>query len=143
MNWIEESQIIFAEKRPENFGNFEHCDECAEHNELLKSKDLESLSLEDVSPASDPFCFCSDAGTKYYMPALIRLCLEPSEDFFFCQLLSHLEKDGKENSLFLSCTKEQRELLKNFIDFMINNYAEEIEKNLCDHAAFRTYDVWA
>ena len=142
MNWIEESRIIFSAEKPENFGNYDHCDECFEYNELLKSRNLDNLNLEDVCPSSDPFCFCSDEGIKYFMPALVRLCFD-TNDFFFSQLISHLEKDGKENSLFASCSEEQKAFISSFIDYMINNYTEKLEQYRCDHAVFRAYEVWS
>ena len=141
MNWIESSIKIFAAGKPINFGNYKHCDECAEHNELLKNRNINTLSLDDVCPSSDPFYFCSDEGIKYFMPALIRLCFE-TKCFFFEQLITHLEKYGEENSLFFSCSNEQRGFICHFIDYMINNYVEEIEQYMCEHAAFRAYDIW-
>ncbi len=116
--WLEEAKKIFATTRPENFGNFDHCQECAEYNQILKSKDLDSISLGDLEPHS-PMSFYSDVGKKFYMPALIRICLEnPDEHFYFSDLLYILEGNGKGNSLFTSCNEEQREFVGNFIEFI-------------------------
>lgn len=50
--------------RPEHFTNFTHCEECAEHDELLRMRDRETLCLEDVgNPGWDPICFCSSSGS--------------------------------------------------------------------------------
>ena len=141
--WLEEALRIFSTSKPENFGNFYHCEKCAESNQLLKSKDLDSIRLCDLEPHS-PMSFCSDEGKKYYMPALIRICLESSDDYFyFGDLLYILDSDGKGNSLFTSCNGEQREFIRSFIEFMIDSYPEEIENNQCSHEAFRTYEVWS
>jgi hypothetical protein len=45
-------------ERPEHFTDFQHCCECAEHDELLRSRDLDTLRVEDVgNPGWDPLCF--------------------------------------------------------------------------------------
>jgi hypothetical protein len=59
--------------RPAHFTNFDHCGECAEHDELLRSRDRDTLTLDDVGNAGwDPLSFTSSAGVAYYMPALVR-----------------------------------------------------------------------
>ena len=141
--WSEEAKKIFCAPKPENFGDFDHCQKCAEYNQILKSKDLESITLDDIEPHS-PFFFSSDEGKRYYMPALVRICLESADsDFYFCELLNLLESDGKGNSLFMSCNKEQREFVRDFIEYMIDSYPQEIEDTQRTNEAFRTYDVWS
>jgi hypothetical protein len=74
-----------AEPRPEHFTNYRHCCECAEHDALLTSCNLESLRLEDVNNTSwDPICFATAEGFRYYLPALVRLVFESikSEDWY-------------------------------------------------------------
>jgi hypothetical protein len=86
--------------------------------------------LELGNPGWDPVCFCSNNGKKYYMPAFIRLSLETMrEEFYFGQLLFHLEVDGKNNSLFQSCNAEQRKYISDFVEYVINNYSAEIRLN--------------
>jgi hypothetical protein len=50
---------VFATRlRPEHFTNHNHCDECAEHDEVLRSRSLDTLSIDDVgNPGWDPICF--------------------------------------------------------------------------------------
>jgi hypothetical protein len=125
--WLEDARKIFAITRPEDFGDFDHRQECAEYNQILKSKDLDNISSGDLEPHS-PMYFCSDVGKKLYIPALIRICLENSgEHFYFSDLLDILESNGKDNSLFTSCHEEQR----------------EFENSQCTHEAFGTYEVWS
>lgn len=141
MDWIESSKEIFAVKKPINFGNYNHCSECAEYNDLLKRLDVNTITSDDVLEGNDPFYFSSDEGMKYYMPALIRFCFE-EDHFFFCQLIHHLEKDGKDNSLILSCNQEQRDFICSFVAYFIDNYPEKIEQNLCDFNVLKVYDIW-
>jgi hypothetical protein len=44
--------------RPEHFTNDKHCEECAEHDELLRNRDRDTLTVADVgNPSWDPICF--------------------------------------------------------------------------------------
>ena len=67
--------------RPDHFGPHLHCEECADHDQVLRARDLDTLSLEDVSnPGWDPICFASPEAFRYYLPALARLALaQPTE----------------------------------------------------------------
>ena len=77
MNWIEEAKIIFYINKPVHFTNYEHCEECAEHDETLLSKTIDSIGLDEIGKEGwDPICFCSNEGKIYYMPSFIRLSLD-------------------------------------------------------------------
>src|SRR5690242_13994900 len=80
--------------RPEHFTDFTHCEECREHDDLLRSRDVDSLRGEDVgNPGWDPLCFTSAEGFAYFFPALARLALDsagPDRDWYGPQLLFHL-----------------------------------------------------
>jgi hypothetical protein len=46
---IEEVQAAFAKyERPAHFTDYTHCPECAEHDELLLSRDNDTLRIEHV-----------------------------------------------------------------------------------------------
>ena len=74
---LETIQQAFASSpRPRHFTNYTHCSECAEHDEVLRSRDVQTLRIEDVgNPGWDPICFISPEGFAYYVPALARLAL--------------------------------------------------------------------
>jgi hypothetical protein len=80
--------------RPEHFTNDKHCEECAEHDELLRNRDRDTLTVADVgNPSWDPICFISGEGFNYYFPTLARLALADPADghgWYFEQLLFHL-----------------------------------------------------
>jgi hypothetical protein len=106
--------------RPEHFTNYRHCCECAEHDDLLRSRDLDSLALEDVGNAGwDPICFITPEGFRYYLPALVRLALTtPAEEngpWYGDQLLFHLTSCGKHNQHLPHCTPEQRAAVVRFL----------------------------
>lgn len=99
-------------ERPEHFTDFTHCCECAEHDELLRSRDCQSLRLEDVgNPGWDPLCFCSAQGIAYFFPALVRLALDDDDGgsaWYGEQLHFHLSYDGSDNRLLRYCSPAQR-----------------------------------
>ena len=100
-----------AEPRPEHFTDHAHCCECAEHDALLGSRDLDSLRVEDVNNAGwDPICFVTAAGFRYYLPALVRLAFDSAttEDWYLPQLLFHLTYDGPHNRRVRCCSAAQQ-----------------------------------
>jgi hypothetical protein len=145
VNWVEQAKQVFDVEKPEHFTNHTHCDECWEHDQTLRQHTFESITINELgNPGWDPICFCSNDGKKYYMPALVRLCLQTvDEDFYFSQLLFHLELDGPKNLFYLSCSEHQRQFVHDFIDYMITNYATELELAMSVDEAFLARDVWA
>lgn len=145
MNRIEEAERAFAADKPEHFTNYTHCEECAEHDQTLRGADIYRIGLDELgNPGWDPLCFSSSEGKKYYIPALIRLSIETiNDEFYFGQLLFHLEGDGEDNKFFLSCTKEQRLLLASFIDHMIAEYPGQIGNHGYTDEAFRVRQIWS
>jgi hypothetical protein len=98
-----------AANRPEHFTNFAHCCECAEHDDLLREKTRETITIKDVgNPGWDPLCFTSPDGIAYYFPALTRLALaEPTYDYgwYGNQLLFHLYSGFRENNFYKFCNE--------------------------------------
>jgi hypothetical protein len=77
--------------RPEHFTNHLHCDECLEHDELLRSRDRASLTVEDVGETSwTPLPLLTPEGYRYYMPALIRLALSAEGEDLLVALVDAL-----------------------------------------------------
>jgi hypothetical protein len=145
MDWVEESKRLFKTGKPEHFTNFTHCEECTEHDEMLINADVENIGMEQLgNPGWDPMCFCSVEGKKYYMPALVRLCLETirTNDPYLMQFFFHLEADGENNDLIAGCTPGQRDFIASFIGHLIDKYAKEIEENSCTDNALKVYEIW-
>src|SRR5262245_4858278 len=88
-------------ERPEHFTDYTHCEECAEHHDLLRSRDNDTLRIADVgNPGWDPLCYVDPAGLGYFFPGLARLALEdpdPEYGWYPQQLLFHLTYEGAEN----------------------------------------------
>jgi hypothetical protein len=116
--------------RPAHFTNFDHCGECAEHDELLRSRDRDTLTLDDVGNAGwDPLSFTSSAGVAYYMPALVRLALEAREPlgglWYAGQLMIHFWHGGRYNKHLHEFDAQQRHAVIAFAEFLINERPQE------------------
>lgn len=145
MDWINEAKRIFCMDKPKHFTNYKHCEECEEHDQTLVNSSIDTISLEELgNPGWDPICFSSAEGKKFYMPALIRLSLETiDDDFYFGQLLFHLEADGANNNLFISCNSEQREYIKTFIEYIILQHSEQLVIQHYENEALRVQEIWS
>ncbi len=96
--------------RPPHFTNYKHCDECAEHDETLRSHDPLTISYKELgNPGWDPMCFAEPEAFLYYFPALVRLALDGrGEETYLDQFLLHLLYEGAEGRV-KHFSKEQRE----------------------------------
>jgi len=119
-------------ERPEHFTDFRHCCECAEHDELLRSRDRDTLQLEDVgNPGWDPLCFTSAAGLLYLLPAMGRLALDaPSDErgWYVPQLHFHLTYDGAANRILVASSTAQRHAVVRLLRHILDTRAA-----LCDN----------
>ena len=139
-------QAFAAETRPEHFTDDTHCCECAEHDALLASRDLDSLRVEDVNNAGwDPICFVTAAGFRYYLPALVRLALESAtaEDWYLPQLLFHLIGDGPQNRRVMCCTAGQRRAVVAVLWHVVETRPELIVRDAIEEDLQRALEIWS
>ena len=134
-------------QRPEHFTDFTHCEECAEHDEVLLSRDLHTLQIDDVgNPGWDPICFITPEGFAYYLPALARISLaEPdgAHDWYGGQLLFHLCHDGRGNKRVLACTPEQRCLVVEFLEHLTETRTSLAEREMAADRLFEAIEIWS
>lgn len=132
--------------RPEHFTNYMHCDECADHDELLQERARETLKIEDVgNPGWDPLCFTSPEGLAYFFPALARLALaEPTYGYgwYGNQLLFHLYYGFKENKLFKYCNENQRGAVAQLLSHIIETRVTLVEEYEATDEFLRCYELW-
>jgi hypothetical protein len=145
---LEEMRRVFRKRgRPEHFTNYRHCDECAEHDDVLRARDVTSLQMEDVgNPGWDPICFISPEGFAYYLPALVRLALaEPTKErgWYVPQLLFHLCSDGRQNQRILECTVEERRAVVRFLKHVVETRAELADSYSCAEELCRAIEYWS
>ncbi len=88
--------------RPEHFTDHTHCEECADHDETLRSFDRDSIGLGQLGNRGwDPLCFVHPQGFLYYFPAMVRLALSSrGQEVYLDQFLFHLTYEGEESRFF-------------------------------------------
>lgn len=133
--------------RPEHFTDFTHCEECAGHDEVLRSRDIHTLRIEDVeNPGWDPICFTTPEGFAYYMPALVRLALaEPVEPhaWYGGQLLFHLCHDGRQNQRRWDCTPEQRRAVAEFLRHLGATRSALVDSECRTDDLMQALEIWS
>jgi hypothetical protein len=105
--------------KPEHFGNHTHCEECAEHDQLLRDRTRETLAIEDVGNVGwDPIAFSDSAGIAYYFPTLARLAISSCTyeyGWYGDLLLMHLTHQGSDNRLLRFCNVQQRRAVSHLL----------------------------
>jgi hypothetical protein len=133
--------------RPEHFTDYRHCCECAEHDALLASRDLESLRLDDVNNGGwDPMCFATADGFRYYLPALVRLALESAKlerEWYLPQLLFHLIGDGPRNRRVEACSQPQKRAIAAFLWQVLESRIELISSYGIEEEVRRAIEIWS
>jgi hypothetical protein len=148
MDWKQRALEIFDVPKPEHFGNYQHCCECAEHDRTLSEFDRNSIGLEQLgNPGWDPLCFAHPEGLVYYLPALIRITLDtistPSEQYLG-QFLFHLIKDGPGNTFVEACSHEQRQFVAAFLEYLIEHHTVELhEDTMTSQDVLRAHEIWS
>jgi len=145
---LQKVELAFAGcHRPDHFTDYAHCEECAEHDEVLRSRDVDTLKIEDVGcPGWDPICFTTSEGFRYYFPALARLALTESDyahGWYGTQLLFHLRGDGRKNRRFLACTPEQRLAIVQFLRHLVETRAALADSHCSTDDLFQALEIWS
>jgi hypothetical protein len=140
-------EAFATRRRPVHFTNFKHCEECAEHDELLRSRDVDTLKLDDVgNPGWDPICFISPEGFAYYLPALARLALasnEKTHTWYVSQMLFHLCSDGHNNQRVQFCSPEQRQAIITLLHHLVETKAALIDEHRIADELFQAIAIWS
>lgn len=136
-----------AIERPEHFTNHTHCDECWEHDEVLRSRTRETLSIEDVgSQAWNPITMATPQGFAYYLPALARLALEPVPkdwDWYGYIILFELRWNGPRNERWQYCSRNQRSAICLLLEHLHRTRTESIKLYDCEYELLEALEVWS
>ena len=138
-------QAFGASPRPEHFTDFLHCDECAEHDELLRSRDRDTLTFDDVgNPGWDPLTASSPAGIAYVMPTLVRMAVTDQDRFgmlwFAGHLMTHFWHGGRYNKYLAAFDRSQRATVVALAEFLINERSQESGSYAED--LLQVHDYW-
>jgi len=132
--------------KPDHFGNYLHCEECAEHDQLLRDRTRETLTIEEVGNAGwDPLCFSSAAGIAYYFPKLARLAISPltyEQGWYGDQLLFHLTHGGTDNRFLQFCNSRQRRAVGHLLAHFEENPAGQEERLSSDDGLVQARALW-
>ena len=122
---LEEIKKMFAaESRPEAYTDYNHCEECADHNETLKNYDRYALPLEELNnPGWDPICFVTPEAFRYLFPRLCELAYGEGNEYYLGQFLFHLE-----NNVDLLTKAEKEKVYELLVDIYSKN-SDEIDAN--------------
>lgn len=146
MTSIDDIDAAFgAVEKPEHFCKL-HCEECEEHDRLLRQRDRTTITIEDVgNPGWDPISFISPEGMAYFMPALARLALSnPTREYSWYgdQLIFHLKHGGASNPFLNFCNPMQRNAIGNFLIEM-QRFGRSIENRLSvPEGVVQAFDLW-
>ena len=123
-------EVIDAEfggtPKPDHFTDFQHCSECREHDETLRSKMVQTISRRDLGNQGwHPISFCSVEGLAYYFPALARLAAIPAlsedQDGYASMLVPILIRDRTNNPFFEYCNPRQRIAVAYLLEWLAEN----------------------
>jgi hypothetical protein len=133
-------------ERPEHFTNYTHCGECFEHDETLRTADIDRLDRDVLTDGGwDPITMATPLAFAYYLPALARIVTEPEGptwSWYGPQLCSQLSWNGPRNERWAFCTPEQRQAVARLLEHVLESRAELIEKYDCQHELLHTLEVW-
>jgi hypothetical protein len=125
------NQAFADSPRPEHFTNYHHCSECKEHDDLFRSRDLDTLAIEDVgNPGWQPVCFLNPEGWLYYFPAFVRLTFANLKDSFLDQFLFFLVDAKRED--FASFRPSQKAVVRTFLHHVRENHYELVHYDFCE-----------
>lgn len=139
------SEVFSKVQRPEHFTDYQHCCECAEHDNTLAAYSPDTITREALGHAGwDPMTFATDSGFRYYLPGLIRMALiQAGDDYYVDQFLSQLIRDGPRNSRWCACTTEQRTVVRDALLLLLEQRLDEIENNYDADRLMQAIDIWS
>jgi hypothetical protein len=118
-----------SRERPKHFIDRDHCDECAEHDATLCSKNNDTLSFGDVGNISySPISFITVEGFLYYLPGLARLARDTGDNYFLMTFLIYLDDWERRNAM----TEPEKRALASYLSDLKQYAFTSIEYNL-DH----------
>jgi len=131
--------------RPQAFTDSGHCCECADHNKTLSNFSPATISFTELgNPGWDPVCFMTDEAFKYFFPAFCRLAASSEgETWYLDQFLFHLAADGKRNSRWQSFSTFQRELVREYLEILLEANTEKIEFNCSTDLFLEALEIWS
>jgi len=109
------------------------CEECMEHEGEMQTFNPDDLPLDQLNnPGWDPICFASNEAFGYFMPGLVKLVLDHTDDYVQ-QFIFHSEQPDRLAVL----TPEQAQALSHVLDFLVLHESEALDNNLAVDDVYR------
>lgn len=142
-NYVE--QVFSGNAVPENYTNRDHCPECAEHDETLRSHTPESIGLEQLgNPGWDPICFVLPKAFKYYFPALVRLALDSEgTNGYLDQFLFHITYQGEDSRFFKHFSKAERNATLEVLLFIESQMGDLVKEWYLEKDMKEAIELWS
>ncbi len=142
--WVERARSVFGVLKPTQFVTC-NCLECRDHQQTLSAADVETVTLSDLGQAAlNPLNFATPAGLKYYFPALVRLILHYPEEEIMQVLMSTLRDGrGRKNPFWESSTANQRKFVADFLRYIIETDAGELDLADAADEVLWAYELWS
>jgi len=120
-------EVFSRRKRPEHFTNFNHCDDCKEFDEILRSFTRENITFKELGNiAWNPISDATINGFFYYFPALSRLALGKGSEYFIDQFLIHVDNQDRLDNM----SNEERQVFKDYLIWLQTEMKDELDENL-------------
>jgi hypothetical protein len=123
--------------RPEHFTDHTHCEECAEHDQTMRSRPLSEIGVAELgNPGWCPIPFLTKQAYGYVMPRLIELALtagspdRPGDSFVFCYLLALTPKPEHRDLDYF--TSEQRAAIEASLHYIRDHMAPLVKTECCE-----------
>lgn len=132
-------------RRPQQFVDASHCEECAEHNETLSKCDRDSIGLKELGNAGwDPMCFVNPHAFKYYFPSMVRLAFDDkTNNEYLNQFLFHITYEGNESRFFEHFDSQQVSAVADLMRFLKFNWKKKIEREMLTTDVDNGVEIWA
>ncbi len=143
---IAEAEAIFGKlERPPHFTNHTHCCECRDHDDELQPYTPADIPRSALGHMGwDPITFCTDEGFRYFLPGLIRVVLtESGEDNYYEQFVWHMTPVAGGHDRFTICTAEERAVVAMALAWLLDNRADEIERECASDALLAALERWS
>ena len=110
------------------------CEECLGHEATMQAFPPDNLPLNKLgNPGWDPICFASAEALAYFMPGLVRIVLQHTQDYLQ-QFLFHLEARDR----IAMFSRNQTQALCHLLDHLTLECADNLDTNLAVDELFRT-----
>lgn len=118
---LAEVDAAFADvKKPDHFTDYNHCAECREHDDVLRSATRETITREALGGSGwDPMCFVDGQGFAYYFPAMARYALAQDlwgGDPYIGQFIFHVGYEKAQNRHLKWFSAKQRQAAVSVMD---------------------------